>query len=579
LLRKLLLLILYLILLPIGLSQAQSPPSQLPVPTIRANTRMILVSVIANDKSGPVTDLTAQDFSVIEDGKPQKLAAFAFEKPVLSESSEEKAGKSLPPDVYTNRPSYLRPSGPLTILLLDGLNTEARDQIYFRREMLLYLESQVKTGQRLAVYLLGEQLHLLQDFTSDPELLRSAIESFTPRRSQELQEDENFVPPPPVDPHGAAAYLEMLRTLKQLAADRGETTANQRVATTLGALRTIARSLAGYPGRKNLVWVSGSFPLTYAPDLALSTEPSRIVFYRTYQREIRQTANIMGDAQISIYPVDPRGLVGAEIMDASKPLTDELGKAYTGTTLGQTISRSSDARLNAQASMEEVADLTGGRAFLNRNDIDNAVALSVADGSSYYTIAYYPANKAWHGEFRKISVRVARKGVRLRYRSGYFATDAGQEVRSRDAELVQALRSDAPPATMVIFDAKVRPAPLVLPASAYLPKKYLIDFMVDTRTLSSEPTSNGGHHFNLEFHAVAFSPDGMLAAHIDTQANTWASRTSYEGIRADGLPFHTSLQLGAGRYQVRLLVRDIRTGYLGSLDVPLVVEEPIADLK
>jgi hypothetical protein len=152
-------------------------------------------------------------------------------------------------------------------------------------------------------------------------------------------------------------------------------------------------------------------------------------------------------------------------------------------------------------------------------------------------------------------------------------------VRSRDAELVQALRSDAPPATMVIFDAKVRPAPLVLPASAYLTKKYLIDFMVDTRTLSSEPTPNGGHHFNLQFHAVAFSPDGTLAAHIDTQANTWASRASYERIRTDGLPFHTNLQLGAGRYQVRLLVRDIRTGYLGSLDVPLVVEEPIADLK
>lgn len=122
---------------------------------------------------------------------------------------------------------------------------------------------------------------------------------------------------------------------------------------------------------------------------------------------------------------------------------------------------------------------------------------------------------------------------------------------------------------MLIFDAKVLPAPRELPASAYLTKKYLIDFMVDTRTLSSVPLPDGGHHFNLEFHAVAFASDGTLADHSGTQLNTWASRASYEGIREQGLLFHTSLQLRPGRYQVRLVVCDVRTGYLGSVDVPL----------
>jgi hypothetical protein len=97
--------------------------------------------------------------------------------------------------------------------------------------------------------------------------------------------------------------------------------------------------------------------------------------------------------------------------------------------------------------------------------------------------------------------------------------------------------------------------------------------MVDTRTLTSEPLANGGHHFYLEFHAAAFSPDGTLAAHTDTQVNTWASRDTYAGIREDGLPFQTSLQLYPGRYLLRLVVRDIRTGYLGSVDVPLVIKE------
>ena len=552
-------------------SSAQSPASQIPVPTIRANTRMILLSVIATDKSGPVTDLTANEFSVLENGKPQKLASFAFEQPTLT---QQKVEKPLPPNVYTNRPTYLTPSGPLTILLLDALNTQATDQTYFRRELLQYLANQVRPGQRLAVFALGEQLHLLQNFTSDPALLRGAVEGFTAKTSIELQQDDVFVPPAPKDITQALGYLRMLRTLKQLQADHGEMTTNQRVAETLAAFRTIARSVAGYPERKNLVWVSSSFPLVYQPQLALTFDTTRPVFYRAYEREMRETANIMGDAQISIYPVDPRGLVGAEIVDASKPMLDELGRPYTGSVLREVVNRSSEDRLNDQTSMQEVADLTGGRAFLNRNDIDNAVALSVADGSVYYTLAYYPANKAWHGEFRTIHIRVARKGVQLRYRSGYYATDASQEPRTRDAELVQALRSDAPPATMVIFDAKVLPATSTLPAPESLTTKYLIGFMVDTRTLSSEPQPNGGHRFSLEFHAAAFSPDGSLVAHTDTQVNTYASRASYERIRDDGLPFHTSLQLPPGRYQLRLVVRDIRTGYLGSLDVPLVIAEP-----
>jgi VWFA-related protein len=553
------------------LAAAQTPASQVPLPTIRANTRMILVTVVATDKSGPVTDLTARDFSVLEDGKAQKLSAFAFEKPALG---EQKSADSVPANVYTNRPDFLRPSGPLTILLLDALNTQVRDQIYFRSELLRYLQNEVKPGQRLAVFVLGEEIHMLQDFTTDPELLRRALENFRPSESLELAQEEFMAPPPPKDMTNSAAYLRMLRILKQLAGDHGEVTANQKVAETLAAFRTIARSVAGNAGRKNLIWVSGSFPLTYQAQMALSSEPSRIQYYRSYEREMRQTANIMGDAEISIYPVDARGLEGAPLVDASNPLRDETGHAYTGAEITEMVVRSSDDRLNAQASMEEVADLTGGRAFINRNDIDHAVALSMADGSSNYTLAYYPANRNWHGEFRRISLRVARKGIQLRYRNGYFAADSNQELRNRDAELVQALRSDAPPATMVIFDARVLPARMELPASAYVTKKYLIDYMVDPRTLSSEVLPDGGHHYNLEFHAAAFTADGTLAAHADMQLNSWASRARDEVIRADGLPLHTSLQLAAGKYHLRLVVRDVRTGYLGSVDVPLVVEQP-----
>lgn len=122
-------------------------------------------------------------------------------------------------------------------------------------------------------------------------------------------------------------------------------------------------------------------------------------------------------------------------------------------------------------------------------------------------------------------------------------------------------------ATSVVFDARVIPPS---PArSVTLP----VEFLVNTETVSYEPTTNGGHRYLLDFHVAAFAPDGKLAAHLDKTFVATATADEAERVRQHGLPLQAALDLPAGSYVMRLIVRDSRTGMLGGLEFPLVLEK------
>jgi VWFA-related protein len=148
---------------------------EIPAPTIRVTTRMVLVDVVVTDKQGkPVPGLRAEDFIVEEKGKSQKIASFTT-SPEAGSNPEP-----LPPGIYTNRAQYRAPGGPITVLLLDALNTAFKDQAYARQQMLKFVQQQYRPGQRMAVFTLTGQLRVLQDFTSDPQILYSALQRFRP---------------------------------------------------------------------------------------------------------------------------------------------------------------------------------------------------------------------------------------------------------------------------------------------------------------------------------------------------------------------------------------------------------------
>ena len=180
------------VVLLVGSLQAQGPsPSEVPPPTIRVSTHMVLVDVVVTDKQGkPVPGLRPEDFVVEENGKAQKIATFT--KP----EENTAAPPALPPGIYSNRPQYRSAGGPITVMLLDAINTPFKDQAYARFQMLKFVKENLKPNQRMAVLTLTGTLQVLQDFTSDPQVLYTALQHFKPLENQ-------FTPSSGTPPGGA----------------------------------------------------------------------------------------------------------------------------------------------------------------------------------------------------------------------------------------------------------------------------------------------------------------------------------------------------------------------------------------
>src|SRR5579871_3264189 len=160
------------------LNAQQPPDTQVPAPTIRVTTHLVLVDVVATDKQGKaVLGLNPEDFTVEESGKKQKISVFV----TPGQNQPPAPGPALPPGIYSNRAQYRSPGTPITVLLLDACNTQFKDQAYARRQMLKFVEQQYKPGQRMAVFTLTDSLHVLQDFTTDPQLLYVALQHFLPQ--------------------------------------------------------------------------------------------------------------------------------------------------------------------------------------------------------------------------------------------------------------------------------------------------------------------------------------------------------------------------------------------------------------
>lgn len=551
--------------------------------TVRATTHMVLLDVEVFDRKGnPQRDLKSQDLSVLENGKPQAITVFNAQNFLLQSA---RALPALPANVYTNRPEYGMPPGPLTVILLDVLNTQAQDQTYARGKLLQYVSTQLRPGEQIAVFTLGRSLSLLQDFTDNAQLLCTAIGAFNPQVSPELQADQlEKLLPRPHESGGTSErtrerLMNMLSGLRDFYSQQAQTELDFRIINTMAAFRAIARAVAGHPGRKNLIWVSGGFPLTvrrsvvqYKVDLS---DPNRlerqdeIGTSYSFDKEFRSTTSLLGEAQVSIYPVDARGLVGSLVSESSDPGTDQMSQVLTGAEYGAAVAESNSRILADQETMMDLAEQTGGGVFKNRNDIEQAVPLILADSSFYYEVGYYPEDRRWNGAFRKIEVRVRRPGVKVRYRRGYYALDSLSANRARDggsSDLDAYLAADLPPATMVIFDTRVIPPPVVHGGQV------AVDFLVDMHTLNAELDSHQTRKYQLDFHVVAFTPQGKLAGRKDVHLIAPVKADHYAGMLQNGLPFHADLPLPAGQYRLRLAVRDDRTGFLGTTDLPLKVD-------
>jgi VWFA-related protein len=572
--------------------QKPTPAKESPA-VLKVTTRLITVDVVARDHHGDaVKDLKSSDFQIVEQAGSHKaqeqIASFRLLDRALAKAPDsERAALRLPAGVYSNFVTTKSLSAPPTILLLDGLNSDATAQVQVRQRMVRLLAS-APSDVPMAVFLLGRELRMLQNFTGDAKLLRAAAERALTLEAINMQdkdfrddtlshsslleemagaEGQSDIPGGPPGAAagaqggpGSSATMPAMRALElqQFEREQYAESMDIRVKMTLDALRVIARHVSGYPGRKNLIWISSTFPLGILPDANVKMV-AQFSGIRNYSEDLMAVASSLTDAQIAVYPVDPRG------MDTQQLFNPESRGKMNPYSAGATLDRESSLRYSSQESMRDLADQTGGKVCLNNNDLSECVKRAVDDSSSYYELAYYPTDKNWHGEFRRISVKTTRPGVQLSFRAGYFARDSDATISAKDAKdtdtrVSQATCNDFLTATSILVEASALP-----PDQPGQTKYFLV---IDPNALSFTPGEGGVRNVQIELATCMFNARGLPLQYNRQSIGQKYTEAEYQSIKAHGISHTISFVPKPETARVRLLVCDTRTGMVGSVDLP-----------
>jgi VWFA-related protein len=577
-------------------ARAQAAPVQAAgQPVVQAQATLVLVDVtVTDDKHNPVHQLTPADLTIFEDGQPQTLKA--FEEHAAGRPAAFPVGPKLAPGAFTNF-SAAPPRGALNILLFDKLNTPLTAQGYVRDQVLKYLK-EAPSGTRIAIFALTTDLKMLQGFTSDPELLRGMVEgkknglSSSPLMNNAVDgdnpgDDDLAMDAASTQPDAAT----VMANLQQFEAEQQSFQLRLRQRYTLDALNDLARYMSNLPGRKNLIWFSGSFPINILPDGDLQN-PFSIV--DSADDEFRQTVDLLSRSQVAVYPVDARGLMVAPMFNAS---SSGSSFAKNPRAFGNADAKWTQKTAGEHDTMKEMAEETGGRAFVNTNGLTEAVQTAIEAGSNYYTIAYSPTNEKWDGGFRRIQVKVDRPGVTLGYRRGYYADDPNKPVQGLPPQSAQAqngqpaappysamraaMMHGSPDPTQIVFVADVRPtttdSETVAMQSNQLGKnvqgpfrRYSITFAVNPSQVNFAAGKDGVHHCGLEFVTLVYDANGAL---VNQQANGIVTSIPDERF-ADSMKgdFIYRQQISVpvkGEYYFRIGMRDRNTDNVGALEIPI----------
>ena len=271
----------------------------------------------------------------------------------------------------------------------------------------------------------------------------------------------------------------------------------------------------------------------------------------------------MIDSQISIYPVDPSGLVG-------NPVFSNIGRPIPSPQAIGEISFAQRVRaVSFHNRMQELAERTGGIGCADRNDLAKCMARAMDDGSTFYVIGYYPTNKRWNGSFRTVQVVVKRADITLRHRPGYYAGDMEtlrrQTPATRTADLKRMMGLDALVLTTVPFQAEI------MPPDTAATKQTLIRYSIDLHAINFEHGNDGLEHASFDCAAQPYDEKGNTVMGTLSTIRPSLKLDTYRSSLEHGFPFTQNLELPAGNYVLKLAVRDNHTGAMGTVSAKLTV--------
>lgn len=565
-------------------------------PLFKTTTHEVVVDVVATSSDGnPILGLGKQDFEIKENGRQQAIDFFEAHTKAGVVSSAPPAMPSLPAGASTNVPPALA-GDAVNILLIDTLNTDMQDQAYVHSQVLDFL-SKMQPGTRMAIFVLGTKLICLQGFTSDSSALLAALHD----QRNGLKNEKSSLLQTRTDRAGDSDALAMLLTMraspagvqgfKDALAGSGARDVGARAAMTFEALMYLGHYLSGVPGRKNLIWFAGSFPLVIFPSADQLAHLKQNPGLPGYVDRVKITADLFTVSQIAVYPISAEGLMTEHTGEA-----DSVGPG-TGGGVGHLGSQpdigmspynaGANERANTIHAMEQLAASTGGKAYYNNNDLNAALRRAIDDGASYYTIGYTPADRKMDGSYRQIEIKLVHGKNKLAYRQGYNADDSATPAAQSNVDpLTPLLELGLPGATGILYGVRADAA-AVQPSAGEAhagqnPKlkgpvtRYTVNFVIRGQDLSLHPNPQCGRSSRFLLGLKAYDRDGNALNWEANEEKVDIKPEQFDQIRKNGIPAHLNIDVPtAGNVHLVTAVYDLNSGIAGTLEIPLQVTSQV----
>jgi VWFA-related protein len=531
-------------LLSIALVCSSLPAQQEPDYTFRVQSELVLVNVTVKDKNGNlVLGLKPQDFTILEDNKPQRIVSFDLENVDAVATQEVAQAKPISGLASQASPASAPASAGessnqfkdrrLIILFFDLSAMEPDEIDHAVTSAEHYVDTQMAPADMVAIVSLGSALLVNQDFTSDRELLKKQIEAFSEGGGQGYEE-------------GTTGTTEGTPDTGQpFTADDTEYNifnTDRR----LEALRSVAEKLSHLQQKKSLIYFSSGMDRTGIEN----------------QSELRAATNAAVRSNMAIYTMDMRGLqalvAGGEAQNASLRGTS----AYSG----QATINALNSNFTTQETLVTLASDTGGKAFLDSNDFSQIFKGVQQDTSTYYLLGYRSTNPARDGRYRRITVKVNTPGVKLDYRRGYYAPADYQHSTKEDKELQlqEELASELPTTDLPLYLGvayfRLETNKFYIPISLVVPGSEIP--FVHSSDRDKATLDVIGEVLDSEHHPVDRIRDTVKLA-IDTSSE----------VRKKNVQYDTGLSLPPGKYHLKFVVRENQTGRMGSFETDINVPD------
>ena len=501
----------------------------------KSSTQLVVEAVVVKDKNGaPVEGLTPQDFSITEDGVPQTIRVFEYQKlesnaSTLSRYSENAAALDKLPKAHIS-PSPVDDTRyrnhRLLALYFDLTAMPFPDQIRAFNAAGKFIREQMTASDLLAILTFaGGSVKVLHDFSADRESLLSVVQTLI------VGEDANAVDTG--DPDAAFgqndAEFNIFFTDRQLA-----------------ALQTAASMLGRIHEKKSVLYFASGLRLNGLNN----------------QAQLQATINAAVRAGVSLWPIDARGLVAqAPLGDANASSPGGIG-AYSGVLAAATTS-------NLQRSQDTLWTLaadTGGKALLDSNDLARGIVEAQKALSSYYLIGYYTTNTNLDGKFRRVKISLKDINAKLEYRQGYYAgkqfsafTSAEKERQLEDALMLGDPITELTIALEIDY-FQLNSAEYYVPLTAKIPGSEL--------TLARR---RGADHTVIDFIGEIKDNYGTTVSNIRDKIDIKLSESTAAELAKRPIQYDSGFTLLPGRYTIKFLARDAVTGRIGTFQMPFVV--------